>query len=496
MYSWKRFNHNAGFVGLMALIGFGVGYWFGPVSLLSLPPEVYPLPYHVAKYPGGISLRLAMVHDAIHERFAVHGKAYYEERNRRAMAALKEEEAKQAAGEKPSSRYYEQVDNLAVGLERLGRSGDAANLVRRKLAEQQRQGFVGRDLYTSYANLGTFVIHQQVRDGFADLAAAKTRLREGGDLLRKAIEVNPGAHFGREQWQLVLLEYMLTSLDRPRLVLSFDMIGDRLDLLEREVHYGRGSIFLGKRSVLVNHALHDAKKYLAATEAEQRDMQEIRENVRRRIRGVGAENDWEETVPNTHTMSVPFDEPTLGIVGMWRYGGGANPHFALALAEIMLRVGQRRIAWCAYERAAAMCDRISRGEGIARDFLAHCRARQEMIEKQLPAEEVDELRPRFQAELAFGQRYQHEYQQYEERRIGEGASIDDPHFYDAFDAEHGPIATTTGPEEEIEIETAWTSGHADTGLLFSGLFGFAAACCLWAWSRSSSMSKSDAVGKV
>ena len=60
----------------------------------------------------------------------------------------------------------------------------------------------------------------------------------------------------------------------------------------------------------------------------------------------------------SHRMPTSFDEPCLGIVGMWRQGGGANPHFALALAETMLRVGQRYVAWTAYERASRLAERF------------------------------------------------------------------------------------------------------------------------------------------
>src|SRR5262249_28912743 len=154
-----------------------------------------------------------------------------------------------------------------------------------------------------------------------------------------------------------------------------------------------------------------------------------------------------EAVPNSHQKPVPFDEPTLGIIGMWRLGGGANPHFALALGEIMLRVGQRYIAWCAFERAAGMADRIWLEVDIQQQFVTHCRRRQQLIEQQLPAEEVAKLRPRFDAELAYGQRYQQEYQQYEVERIGAAVSLDDVHFYDDFNATHPPSASPVGGAE-------------------------------------------------
>ena len=134
---------------------------------------------------------------------------------------------------------------------------------------------------------------------------------------------------------------------------------------------------------------------------------------------MGAEEGWSQNVVTEHQEPVPFDEPALGIIGMWRYGGGANPHFALALGEIMLRVGQRYIAWCGYERAIQLAAGVNPDPDVVRRFVGHCRRRQASIEQSLPAAEASGLRPRFEAELAFGQRYQQAYQDYEARRIRE-----------------------------------------------------------------------------
>ena len=51
-------------------------------------------------------------------------------------------------------------------------------------------------LYETYANLGTFYIHAG-------------RLKEGLEEIEKAIEINPDAHFGREVYQKLLVEYVL-----------------------------------------------------------------------------------------------------------------------------------------------------------------------------------------------------------------------------------------------------------------------------------------------
>jgi hypothetical protein len=136
---------------------------------------------------------------------------------------------------------------------------------------------------------------------------------------------------------------------------------------------------------------------------------------------------------------------------MCRYGGGPNPHFALALGAIMLRVGQRHIAWCACERAANMADTFWPDREVQRGLVNHCRARQQLIEDGLHASDRDGLRPRFQAELKYGKDYQTAYQEYEAERIGAGDSIEDAHFYDAFFATHATIATPVGSEEKFIV---------------------------------------------
>lgn len=397
------------------------------------PARIYPLPHLIPKYPGGIALRLAMVHDVIHERFPKHGPAYYRQRNREVRAELAKRETN------PSDRYFALLDDLGSGLDRLGDDDEAVNVLREKLRQQQEQGRQGRDLYTTYANLGTFLIHGNFQRTMQGDAEAKARLREGLQFIHKSIEVNPEAHFGREIWQAVAVEFQLAACANSKLLLQYDMVGDRLaaaiDPLSLRC-YQDGWLKAG--------AERNAERFL-----DDGSEKTTREGLRRSITTVGAKEGWPDTVSTSHKEPVPFDEPVLGIIGMWRLGGGANPHFALALGEIMLRVGQRYIAWCAYERAADMQERFSSDADIRRQFVAHCRARQEVIEKQLSDSERTDLRPRFRTELAFGQRYQQAYQEYEARRIAEGVPLEDAHFYDAFHAEHGPIASVVGQSDKV-----------------------------------------------
>jgi hypothetical protein len=196
---------------------------------------------------------------------------------------------------------------------------------------------------------------------------------------------------------------------------------------------------------------------------------------RKWITPVGAKEDGKGSVKPSNLEGVSFDEPTLGILGMWQMGAGANPHFALALGEIMLRVGQRYIAWTAFERAYRLKDHIWPDPRIQEQFAVHCRSRQHEIEKALPEEDWNAVRSRFDKELAFGENYQKEYQQYEAERLKAGARTDDPDFYDAFEASHDPIATPVGKEDSA---TSWGKDYFLTealSLLVAGLLALVAA---------------------
>ncbi|HEY7159450.1 MAG TPA: hypothetical protein VH575_36225 [Gemmataceae bacterium] len=456
--------------GLGAILGLIVNGWMPHAARPTPSPNVYPLPHLVPKYPGGVALRLAMVQDVLHERFPKHSQAYYTQRNREVRDELAKLE-KTPWDARPAERYFALFDDLGSGLDHLGDDDEAVRVLREKLRQQQERGWKGRDLYTTYANLGTFLIHGNFKQAMQDDAEAKARLREGLQFIHCSIEVNPEAHFGREIWQAVAVEYLLGTLPNPELLLQYDMVGDRLgadiDPQPRRC-YQENWTRLGDG--------RQAKILLSETEPINPG---FRPYLRQNITTVGAEEGWCEAVCTSHFEPVPFDEPVLGIIGMWRLGGGANPHFALALGEIMLRVGQRYLAWCAYERAAGMEERFWPDPNIRRKFVAHCRARQELIEKQLPEHERAELRPRFQAELAFGQRYQQAYQDYEARRIADGVALEDPHFYDTFHAEHEPIASPVGQSDKFfAVSSHFELPRVPFGsmLFFAGLCAFLTAC--------------------
>lgn len=394
--------------------------------------RTFPPPHHTPEHAGGVPFRFAMAHDVIHERFAKHGPAYYRDRDR-----IVREKLAALAPDDPAA--FPLLDDLAVGVERLGRSDEATAILRDKLARQEAKGLKGRDLYTSYANLGTFLIHGSFAQAAAGDADARERFREGVAFIRKSVEVNPEAHFGRERWQAAIAEFLLAAMADPSLFKTFDCVGDRLDLPFDQIAGGRRGTGYGRPyDMMYSEELSFGKTY-----GEPRD----------RITKVGAEEGWEGVDVPSHRKPAPFDEPAMGIIGMWRQGGGANPHFALALGEIMLRVGQRFIAWSAFERASRLADRYSNAPEIRGSLREHCRNRQAEIEREINrgwGRPSEELRSAFDAELAYGQGYQKDYQDFEAAKIAAGGSIEDRRFYDDFPRLGEAVASPSGREEWVD----------------------------------------------
>lgn len=492
---------------VVALVGWAVGWLAGSIRHVLPHPvdypflaEYVPLPHHVPKDLGGLSFRFAMAHDVVHERFPRHGPAHYKERER-----LTRERLSSLPPDDPAR--FPLADDLAAGMERLGRSDEAVAVMRDKLDRQRAMGLTGRDLYTSYANLGTFLIHGSSTRAVAGDPVARAQFRDGVGFIREAVAVNPQAHFGRERWQAAIAEFLLAAMDDPKLLTTFDCLGNRLglpieDILNREANwidtgYGRptdAAFAQGKVDAEV------PAFFLQGMSPENPSWWPQVSPIRRHITRVGAEAGWDAVMVPSHREPVAFDEPAMGIIGMWRQGGGANPHFALALGETLLRTGQRYVAWAAFERAARMADRFWPDPDVQQALRVHCRTRQAQIEETLsyrpsrsdrrPAWQhvspppsskvVAGLRSNFDAELAHGEGYQREYQRYEEERIAAGVRIDDEHFFDDFHAARAPIASPDGPEEWFaRVPRAAMQEYARRSRRAWGVFGAGIAAMGW-----------------
>ena len=144
--------------------------------------------------------------EAIVGRFDRFPARYYEMRLERVSGLLATEPDALAA-----------YDDAGVACERLGRGDEAIEWMGRKRAALDRLAARGEvdahHEYTYLANLGTFHVHRRLRSGAK--ADATLDLEEGRDLLRAAIELNPDAHFGRERWQLMGVEWLVELAATP-----------------------------------------------------------------------------------------------------------------------------------------------------------------------------------------------------------------------------------------------------------------------------------------
>ncbi len=501
-------------VGLAALVGWGVGWVVGALPEAyyeashdadALPEltERIPLPHHVPEHAGGASLRFAMVHDVLVERFNRHPTEYYTERNRLDRARL-------AALPAADPQRFALTDDLGVGLERVRATNTAIELLRGKLILQQAAGLTGRDLYTTYANLGTFLIHGSLVPATRGDPPAQAQFREGIDCIREAVRLNPEAHFGRERWQLAIAEFLLAAMADPGLLRTWDFLGNNLALpietiLNRETNwpinggYGRATSPEFSRWQIQEPALY----FQAGTDLADPALWPTLNPIRAQITTVGAEKGWSAVAVPSHQKPAPFDEPTLGIIGMWRQGGGANPHFALALGETMLRVGQRQLAWNAFERAGRLARQYWPDPSLVEFLRAHCRSRQAEIEATLAyqppgngrsrtvwqlvsphhAEDTpDRLRARFDAELHFGEISRSWGQDFDRKRIQAGIAVDDPHFDDGFPVQAVSIASAVGPEEWfVGVFPARVRVHFAKHARATGLCGAGIAALLMAF---------------
>jgi len=123
--------------------------------------------------------RFPDVRELIAGKFTRHSETYYEWR-------VRDRTAKLAAA--PDDLAL--MDDLAVAYEKLGRRDEAIALARRQLE-------LAPERYETIANLGTFLVHA-------------ARYEEGLGFLRRAVAMNPDAHFGRETIQIRLVEYVLS----------------------------------------------------------------------------------------------------------------------------------------------------------------------------------------------------------------------------------------------------------------------------------------------
>lgn len=142
--------------------------------------------------------------DTIVGRFDRFPDLYYQMRLDRAAKALES-----------NPDLLNELDDAAMASERLGKSDDAvAWLEKKRLALERLKASKGEQdevykehQYRYLANLGTTLAHRWLHDG-ANREKMED-LRRARDLIAAAIELNPQAHFGREKYQLMAIEWLI-----------------------------------------------------------------------------------------------------------------------------------------------------------------------------------------------------------------------------------------------------------------------------------------------
>lgn len=149
--------------------------------------------------------KMDVVH-VITGRFERWPDRYYEMRLERMEADLKK-------GGLPPVEELDRYDNAGVALDRLKRHDEAVAIIERKLerlkALDPDRKTLADHWYRYYANAGTFYAHRWFANG-AD-REKMADLERGRELIAKAIELNPGAHFGREDVQLMIMDWVIEA---------------------------------------------------------------------------------------------------------------------------------------------------------------------------------------------------------------------------------------------------------------------------------------------
>ncbi|HYO71754.1 MAG TPA: tetratricopeptide repeat protein [Archangium sp.] len=162
------------------------------VLLLSVPPALACL--WDSDTLKEESIGLDEVAAVVRGRLLKHSAIFYERKVAYTLPLLDREDVKP-----------EGYDDVAVAYEKLGRTQEAIATM-----EAKEKRFPG--LYTTAANLGTFHAH----------AGDYPRALEE---LRRALALNPDAHFGREKYQVKAIEYLQRLAATPGLVQKEEFLG-------------------------------------------------------------------------------------------------------------------------------------------------------------------------------------------------------------------------------------------------------------------------------
>lgn len=114
---------------------------------------------------------------------------------------------------KANPKLIDEYDDIAVAYDRIGKDDDAIKwieLKKKQLSPLNMKSETSKDQwYRYYANCGTFWVHRWAKSG-ADTKRI-SEVKHGQALIAKALEINPGAHFGREKFQQMVIGWLIDT---------------------------------------------------------------------------------------------------------------------------------------------------------------------------------------------------------------------------------------------------------------------------------------------
>lgn len=296
---------------------------------------------------------------------------------------------------------WDAMDNLAVAYEKLD-DRDAAIAV---MLDKERR-HPGQ--YTTVANLGTFYIH-------------KGDLNDGIRCLRRALAINPDAHFGREEYQVQLAEFLRQARAVPWLEdYSF-------------LHIGLGDLGTLQQQATTQPDDAQATAQVLASVGIERDRQ------------AGRVVDWKDLELKPNVIS--------GLIGMVRFGTGTSPELYYALGDVLAARNDKALALRAYQRALEF--HHPRPDAV----------RKAIEQVQSMVKSTGGLDPALiAAERAAADRWVADYQQFEDDLIRAGRDTDDEANYAPFYATHRRTLSTP----DLFLRDVWDR-DGQTALLVAGV---------------------------
>lgn len=111
-------------------------------------------------------------------------------------------------------------DGIAVANDRIGNSDRAVQWMQKKKEALERLNYDAakhpqpNHRYRYYANLGTFYAHGSIKS--TDIEDKLAKMKMAAHYIAKAIKDNPDAHFGREKYQLMAINWIVGLYENQR----------------------------------------------------------------------------------------------------------------------------------------------------------------------------------------------------------------------------------------------------------------------------------------